>query len=573
MGISQVVFNSINVYSGTYNYTYQDYTGYSTNVNAGSVYTITVYGWNYSQYFRVWFDWNHNNVLEGGEQYDIGSGFSPAINITVPAGAVPGNTRMRVRSEYFYTGYPYDACNGVNYGETEDYTVNVIALAPPCLWTGVNNSTTHYGETRIVPPCDGSSGTLAAGSGTYQYFTLYNGSTYSFTTNGGSPYTPNLSLKDANPAWSDRAWSASGNISSYTSTYTGDHILITNRNGCQQHDFTGQSALIQYREIVEPGTVSGNASEICAGGSITFTRSGGTGIPRYWIARDGNYWADCVDCYDGQTSFTRQFNTPGSYIIRTHSRGAGSGCWNWAQASDFAFTVRAPVTNGVLTLNGSASNLTVEVGQTFTIAQGGGDFQGGNYWYWIGNDDDNVPGGWVGGSGWNYMAQGNANVGSFTYSFSTPGVYVIHTNANNVCGWGGGTTRFVTVKPPLLPLTGTQNLACGSTTTFKADRIQSFTAVGNSTFTVPSGLNGNVEVLVVGGGGGGGMDMGGGGGGGGVVYTTYPVTSGQAISVTVGGGGAGAPAACSGSQPCGHQYTIPASAGGNSVFGNIIAYG
>jgi hypothetical protein len=446
------------------------------------------------------------------------------------------------------------------------------ATPPPCAWTGVNNSWSHYGETRIVPPCDGSYGTLASGSGTYQYFTLYNGSQYEFITDGGSPFTPNLTIYDANPAWSARAWAVNGNIT-YNSTYSGDHILITNRNSCQQHDFTGQSALIRYREVVNPGTVTGNTNEICQGGSITFTRSGGTGIPRYWIAKDGNYWSDCADCYDGQNSFTRTFSTPGTYLIRTHSRGAGSGCWNWNQASDFTFYVRAPVTNGQLLLNGSASNITVGVGEAFTIAQGGGNFQGGNYWYWIGSDDDNVPGGWVGGSGWNYMSQGNANTGSFTYSFSTPGVYVIHTNASNVCGWGGGVTRFVTVKAPLLPLTGTQDLACGSTTTFKSDRLQMFTSVGNSTFNVPSGLNGNIEVLVVGGGGGGGMDMGGGGGGGGVVHTTYQVTSGQAIPVTVGAGGAGAPAACTGGQPCGHQYTIPAYPGGNSVFGNITAYG
>mgnify|MGYP000323999724 CR=1 FL=1 len=49
------------------------------------------------------------------------------------------------------------------------------------------------------------------------------------------------------------------------------------------------------------------------------------------------------------------------------------------------------------------------------------------------------------------------------------------------------------------------------------------------------------EVLVVAGGGGGGSDMGGGGGGGGVIYnSSYTVTRGSTITVTVGNGGAGA---------------------------------
>lgn len=83
-----------------------------------------------------------------------------------------------------------------------------------------------------------------------------------------------------------------------------------------------------------------------------------------------------------------------------------------------------------------------------------------------------------------------------------------------------------------------------------------------------------VEVLVVAGGGGGGMDMGGGGGGGGVIYSSaFSITPGSAITATVGNGGVGAPAAGTNGQPGGHQYTIPATQGGNSVFGALTAIG
>ena len=91
----------------------------------------------------------------------------------------------------------------------------------------------------------------------------------------------------------------------------------------------------------------------------------------------------------------------------------------------------------------------------------------------------------------------------------------------------------------------------------------------------------SVEVMVVGGGGGGGMDMGGGGGGGGVLYDpVYKVTPGEGITVTVGAGGFGAPAGNggyrtdgAGPQPSSHQFTIPATNGSDSVFGNLIAKG
>jgi hypothetical protein len=81
-------------------------------------------------------------------------------------------------------------------------------------------------------------------------------------------------------------------------------------------------------------------------------------------------------------------------------------------------------------------------------------------------------------------------------------------------------------------------------------RIHTFT--GSGTFT-PS-FSDFVEVLVVGGGGGG--EISGGGGGGGIVYNaSYPVTSGQAIPVTVGTGG------------------LVGTNGNNSVFKSITAIG
>jgi hypothetical protein len=83
-----------------------------------------------------------------------------------------------------------------------------------------------------------------------------------------------------------------------------------------------------------------------------------------------------------------------------------------------------------------------------------------------------------------------------------------------------------------------------------------------------------IEVLVVAGGGGGGMDMGGGGGGGGVIYNSaYQITNAAGITVTVGAGGVGAPAGGTNGQPSFHQFTIPATSGGNSVFGIHTAIG
>jgi hypothetical protein len=98
--------------------------------------------------------------------------------------------------------------------------------------------------------------------------------------------------------------------------------------------------------------------------------------------------------------------------------------------------------------------------------------------------------------------------------------------------------------------------------------IQSFTAVGTTSWLAPTGVT-SVEVLVVAGGGGGGRSGssgsdpgGGGGGGGGLVYnSSYQVVPGTGYTVTVGNGGSGASSVGSGTN------------GGNSVFDTIIALG
>lgn len=93
--------------------------------------------------------------------------------------------------------------------------------------------------------------------------------------------------------------------------------------------------------------------------------------------------------------------------------------------------------------------------------------------------------------------------------------------------------------------------------------VQSFTAVGPGTWSVPTGVT-EVEVLVVGGGGGAG-NIGGGGGGGGVVHhARYPVSPGGSVSYSVGGGGSSGPSYPG--NPAGQN-------GGQSTFGLLTAYG
>lgn len=145
--INQVVLGSINNTSGN-NSGYGNYTALSTNLTAGSTYTINLTpgfsGPTYNEFWRVWIDYNGDlDWADAGEQVGQGSGTS-AINVTftVPAGTTPVTTRMRVSMQY--NAYP-PICGTYTWGEVEDYTVVIGASSSPTCTDGIQNQ----GETGV----------------------------------------------------------------------------------------------------------------------------------------------------------------------------------------------------------------------------------------------------------------------------------------------------------------------------------------------------------------------------------------------------------------------------------------
>jgi uncharacterized protein (TIGR02145 family) len=89
------------------------------------------------QYVGVWIDYNKNGVFENSEGvvsiFDAGVDGTATLTLTIPAGALPGNTRMRVRGGDDNPLTLSMACGFTNssFGETEDYIVNIINV-PSC---------------------------------------------------------------------------------------------------------------------------------------------------------------------------------------------------------------------------------------------------------------------------------------------------------------------------------------------------------------------------------------------------------------------------------------------------------
>ncbi len=106
-------------------------------IGGGSLLTVT--SGDYNLRIKVYIDYNRDGDLEDANEaievpYVSGSsGLTVSQSINPPAGTASGTTRMRIRSRYFGDGaYSPGPCTGTFYGETEDYTVNLVACGGTC---------------------------------------------------------------------------------------------------------------------------------------------------------------------------------------------------------------------------------------------------------------------------------------------------------------------------------------------------------------------------------------------------------------------------------------------------------
>jgi hypothetical protein len=114
---------------------YQDFTPMGTTLTGGETYTITCTpgfsGGSYSEYFKVWIDYNVNGVFDTDELvFDAGSASTEAVSgeFTVPANITANQVKMRVAMAYvgmFGGGNPPTSCGDLNFGEAEDYCITL----------------------------------------------------------------------------------------------------------------------------------------------------------------------------------------------------------------------------------------------------------------------------------------------------------------------------------------------------------------------------------------------------------------------------------------------------------------
>lgn len=130
--ISQVIVGDINNSSACGTNGYSNYSTQSTEMVINQSYPLTVnngIAYNGDQ-CGVWVDWNQDGDFEDANETIVMSGGAASFSgfIVPPAGAVLGETTMRVRITYTGSLVP---CGNLSYGETEDYSINVIVGGNP----------------------------------------------------------------------------------------------------------------------------------------------------------------------------------------------------------------------------------------------------------------------------------------------------------------------------------------------------------------------------------------------------------------------------------------------------------
>jgi hypothetical protein len=115
---------------------YDDFTALNTTLDAGVTYTVTVQT-GYStldEKASMWIDFDGDGVFAPSEQLFADEVINPDgvdvnIDFTIPVDAAAGARRLRIRcGDTGFGGDLNDPCDSMQYGTTQDYTVNIGTL-------------------------------------------------------------------------------------------------------------------------------------------------------------------------------------------------------------------------------------------------------------------------------------------------------------------------------------------------------------------------------------------------------------------------------------------------------------
>ncbi|MEO6169264.1 MAG: GEVED domain-containing protein, partial [Chitinophagales bacterium] len=275
-----------NLYSGCNgninNYIYYDPGLYTTEVQGGSTYDLTLQaGPIYGQGFGIWIDFNNNADFGDPGEFVYASPSSGTQlftgSITMPVDpSYYGDRRMRVRCVYSSTLTANDYCNSsFYYGEVEDYMITIV---PPPTCTG----TPVAGASSAVP-------SVLCGTG----------GTSELTVSGFSALADLAFQWQSSPdgsTWSDIAGATNANYTANVSSSTFYRTTVTCINSGQ----SDYSAPVEVNVGGSEQITASTGSTVCGQGNATLQASGNSdyilwyenetgGSPLYYSASPSTY--------------------------------------------------------------------------------------------------------------------------------------------------------------------------------------------------------------------------------------------------------------------------------------------
>jgi PKD repeat protein len=218
---------------------YSNYSNLSTNLSTNTAYNIVVQNGTYTNdSIAAWIDYNDDgDFADAGEKLDqvsapiINANYT--LNFTVPGSVPLGSKRLRVRIAYLPASAPnMDPCTNYNYGETEDYSVNIVA------------------GTVITPVANFTASSFNITTGQSVNFTdlsTNNPTSWSWTFTGGTPASSTsqnpTNITYNTPGCYQVSLTATNSAGSNTSTQT-CYITVTNVVITPVANFTASSLSI-----------------------------------------------------------------------------------------------------------------------------------------------------------------------------------------------------------------------------------------------------------------------------------------------------------------------------------------
>ncbi|MEQ1677084.1 MAG: GEVED domain-containing protein [Chitinophagaceae bacterium] len=204
---------------------------------------------NWTEQLAVWIDYNQNGAFEVAEFSNIGTkpAGSTVItgNINIPASALNGTTRMRIRASFATALTGGQACIAMptGFGETEDYNVTIT----PCVPISI-----------VTPPANRS---IACGNGTtFTVTTVGSLPSYSwqYRVNAASPW-----LTVTNGGIYSGATTATLTLANVSAAFNGYQYRALVVGGCSAVDFSTPPATLTVTPIIP--VVNPSAPTICVG--------------------------------------------------------------------------------------------------------------------------------------------------------------------------------------------------------------------------------------------------------------------------------------------------------------------